>query len=448
MPGDSHPRTSIQKIWARNFRSIEFAELELDPLTVLVGPNASGKSNLVDMVGFLGDAARVGLKAAITRRGGIDSIGRKSPSGRILAPEFGCQLARDEGTLTYIVALARKGRGKYQVRRESARLDPKDPNAEPVEVTLANGRVKRPNLGRMLAIGRPLQEDDDERDAAAGLATLLTEALVRPELHLMSPGRTWLSPILPFLLSQADRRDYTSVALWQRSMREAADLLAGSGVYHIFPNSLRDPQRLADSHPLAPGADNLASTLRDMIQQKSPFLQELKDALAYAVSGIRDIRVSRAGSFHVVELKHEREGGNGRGVWFDLSHESDGTIRLLAMLTALFQEPAPSLICLEKPELAIHPAALAVLADNMMAAAHRGQVLVTTHSPDLIDRLPVDSLRAVTAEQGSTRVGPIAQHQLASVREGLFSAGEIHSMEGIQPAGGIRRGYDSIGAQG
>ena len=68
MATESEPRPTITKVWAKNFRSIEHAELELDPLTVLVGPNASGKSNLLDILGFLADAARDGLENAITRR--------------------------------------------------------------------------------------------------------------------------------------------------------------------------------------------------------------------------------------------------------------------------------------------------------------------------------------------------------------------------------------------
>ena len=112
-------------------------------------------------------------------------------------------------------------------------------------------------------------------------------------------------------------------------------------MYHIFPNALRHPQKVAESYPLATGGENLASTLRDMAQKKSSFLPELKEALSVAVPGVRDIRVVRAGSYYVVELKHERDDGTDKGLWFDLSHESDGTIRLLAMLTALFQDPCP-----------------------------------------------------------------------------------------------------------
>ena len=70
-------------------------------------------------------------------------------------------------------------------------------------------------------------------------------------------------------------------------------------------------------------------------------------------------------------------------------------MRLLGLLTALYQERPPSLIGIEEPELTIHPGAQAVLADVMVEATLRTQVLVTTHSPDLIDRLPIESLRAV-----------------------------------------------------
>ena len=130
---------------------------------------------------------------------------------------------------------------------------------------------------------------------------------------------------------------------------DAKDELGKVGMYHIFPNSLRDPQKAADSHPLATSGENLASTLRGMVQKKNRFFPELKDALSVAVPGIRDIRVKTAGSYYVIELKHERDEGTGRELWFDLSQESDGTIRLLAMLTALFQDPASSLIGLEEP---------------------------------------------------------------------------------------------------
>ena len=104
---------------------------------------------------------------------------------------------------------------------------------------------------------------------------------------------------------------------------------------------------------------------------------------------------------------------------------------LWGLLTAFYQDGFASLIGFEEPELMVHPGALPVLAEVMVEASHRSQVVITTHSPDLIDRLPVESLRAVEMRDGCTEVGPVSKTQTDAVLNGLFSAGELHSMEGL-----------------
>ena len=437
MTAEPEPRPYITRVWARNFRSIEYAELELGPLTVLVGPNASGKSNLLDILGFLADAARDGLKTAITRRGGIDSIGRRTPTGRVLGPEIGLQYQFTDGTLEHSFALTRRGRGEYRIKREYARLELTYETFEPCEIELVNRRLIKPNLKSIFKNAEP-QLTEEGRNASSLAQTLNQHipGLGAQNLLLIAEEPSLTALLLYIFQFQKDPGEGNRrFQLMYQALLGARYNLRNIGMYHIFPNSLRDPQKVADSHPLAAGGENLASILKDTVQKKNRFLPELKEALSVAVPGVRDIRVKTAGSYYVVELKHERDEGTGKGLWFDLSHESDGTLRLLAILTALFQDPAPPLIGLEEPELAIHPGAMAVLADTMKEASLRGQVLVATHSPDLINLLPIESIRAVTAEDGSTRVGRIAEHQLKSVKDNLFLPGELHSMEGLQSVG-------------
>ena len=420
---DRESRPLIAKVWARNFRSIEFAELELEPLTVLVGPNASGKSNLLATLGFFGDMARLGLEPAITRRGGIDSIGRRSPNGKVSNPEVGFEYESPEGRQRYSFTLMRRSKAEYKVKRESARLEPA--HAAPMEIELVDGRLTKLSL---YGVARP------PGFALRGTAKALLKEIGDQDLQLIPTGSRRMSTLWSLLLTPQKRGEdnpYVPFRRLLRSLQNASLALSRIHMYHIFPDVLREPQKMADSHPLAVGGGNLASTLRDMIQKKSDFLPDLREALNYAVPGVRDIRVIRAGSYYVIELNHDRGGGIEKGSWFDLSYESDGTIRLLGMLVALFQEPSPSLIGIEEPELAIHPGAMAVLAENIGEASLRGQVLVATHSPDLINLLPMETIRAVTAEDGSTRVGRVAESQLESVKQNLFSAGELHSIEGL-----------------
>ena len=436
MAEESELRSQITKVWAKNFRSIESAELELDPLTVLVGPNASGKSNLLDILGIISDAARFGLETSIIRRGGIDSIGHRSPTGRILGPEVGCRYEFEGGTLDYAFALTRVRKGEYRIRREYAKLDPTDSDDFLLECEISSNRLTKPNLTSLKKRAELLRTIDNRqvRYILNTVNQLISESGGQ-DLELMSPEPSRVTSLLTILNNEPDMVSDGPFFRMHRALVNIRDALSTIGLYHVFPNSLRAPQKMADGHPLATGGENLASTLREMIRKESRFLPDLKDALAYAVPGIRDIRVTSAGSYHVVELDHDRDNGNDRKSWFDLSYESDGTIRLLALLTALFQEPSPLMICIEEPELAIHPGAMAVLSDTMEEASLRGQVLVATHSPDLIDRLPPESIRAVTAEGGSTEVARISEHQLKSVHENLFSVGELHSMEGLQPTG-------------
>ncbi len=118
--------------------------------------------------------------------------------------------------------------------------------------------------------------------------------------------------------------------------------------------------------------------------------------------------------------------------WFDASQESDGTLRVLGLLAALYQDPPPTLLAIEEPELTIHPGALAVLADVMKEAGGRAQLLLTTHSPDLISRLPVESLRAVEKLDGVTLISDIDETQRMVVEQKLFSAGDLLRLEGLQ----------------
>lgn len=117
---------------------------------------------------------------------------------------------------------------------------------------------------------------------------------------------------------------------------------------------------------------------------------------------------------------------------------SDGTLRALGVLVALFQKNvdfAPSVIGIEEPETALHPAAAAALREALKRAADQTQVIVTSHSPDLLDDFDVapEALLAVASSGGQTNIAPLDEASRDSMREHLFSAGELLRLNQLEP---------------
>ena len=117
---------------------------------------------------------------------------------------------------------------------------------------------------------------------------------------------------------------------------------------------------------------------------------------------------------------------------------SDGTLRAVGALTALFQEDEagpPTLVAIEEPETALHPAAVGVLLGAMRSVSDHTQVLVTTHSPELLhsDDVRTDELLAVSAETGVTVIGGIDVGSRDILADRLFSPGELLRLDQLEP---------------
>ena len=106
--------------------------------------------------------------------------------------------------------------------------------------------------------------------------------------------------------------------------------------------------------------------------------------------------------------------------WYTLN-VSHGTLDALGVIVALHQDPAPSLVVIEEPEANLHPGALAVIADLIQEASERMQVVITTHSPELLDQkwIGPENLRVVTWENGQTRVSPVSPQAQAALTDHL-----------------------------
>jgi predicted ATPase len=131
--------------------------------------------------------------------------------------------------------------------------------------------------------------------------------------------------------------------------------------------------------------------------------------------------------------------GGAKHPWrFLAQNMSDGTLRALGVLTALFQgnrDYAPTVIGIEEPETALHPAASAALREALQRASEKTQVIVTSHSPDLLDDLSLsaDALLAVVSIAGETRIAPLDEASRNALTAQLFTAGELLRLNQLEP---------------
>lgn len=355
----------ITRLKVQSFKSLVDIDIELEPLTVFVGLNGSGKSNVLDALQFVSDAVRENLDyAVLSKRQGMSAIRTWSPKGRPfdvtieITALVGGPDKREE--VCYRLTIGSKKLGEYAVRRET------------------------------LQIGGAAQVD--LRKPSMIPATTLGLAYIHPDL-----------------------RD-VQLRLYR--------FLASSLLYSIFPDNLREPQRSAPDRQLQPDGLNLASVIRRLRKDDADSLVRIREQLSVLVPGTEDVTAHQVGGFLATRLQHAGH-PDVRKPTFDLGMESDGTIRLLAILVALHGSRRLGYIALEEPEVAVHPGAVRTLGQVLADLSHRQQVLVTTHSPDLLDEVDVNCLRLVAMKDGRTLVRRVPEDQVQLVKDKLCTPGEL-----------------------
>ena len=158
-------------------------------------------------------------------------------------------------------------------------------------------------------------------------------------------------------------------------------------------------------------------------------IEQITTAMRSILPGLETISILSVGGYLVPQF-HMKEAG-GKTHKFNVAQMSDGTLRVLGLLTALYQRPKPEIIVLEEPEQTVNPAIMEVLADSIKEASGTCQVIVTTHSPHLLDQFDPEQIRAVDMVDGRTQVSRVGPTQMGVVHDRLFSLGELLVSEGL-----------------
>jgi predicted ATPase len=386
---DSRRVTSLA---LRQFKSIEQCQIELAPMTVLVGRNGVGKSNIVDALRFVADALRNTLEFAIRERGGIDQVRRKSLGGRPTHPGVALELALHDGRRArYSFKIAAvQGRG-FKVDRERC------------EVFRADGALMA------------------EFRVSEGRVVAWTPQAVHPAV---ASDRL-------FLVACSGYPDFRAVF----------ELLVRMTFHNLNPEVMKMPQRPEPGGLLAHDGRNVASVVKQLQATNPPGLERVLRHLEAIGVPLRRIEHKQAGALETLEVAQPVSVPEGeRNSRFDALSLSDGTIRALGILVSLVSarsagDSGPTLVGIEEPETALHPAAAGALMEALIESAEHTQLIITCHSPDLLDHEAVgpEMIRPVLLHEGCTVVGRLSQQKVDLLREHLATPGELLRLDQLQP---------------
>jgi len=366
----------IRQLQIHNYKSIGGAVVDLEPLTVLVGANGTGKSNFLDALSFIQESVSRSPGHAIAHHG----------KHRV------AQLWQRGGPVGFriLLDLAESITADYSFEI----VWPAEDDWPPSSVRVSHERCSIRKAGALdigfeVADGRFVQEIPG----------------IRPRL---SADRLAL-----FAASGIDE------------FRPLYDFLAAMKLYAIDPHSTGYSSNLDSEESLKPDGGNSAAILKLLEEQEPERYARLCRLLASAVEGVQS--VSTQITEGVATLMFQQDIGRAEPGALYGWEMSEGTLRLLGLLLAVYQPQRPSLVAIEEPEATVHPAVAELVLQVLMDAAQDLQVLITTHSPDILDAKELDDrqIRVVTMEHGRTSIAPISRASRDAIREHLFTAGEL-----------------------
>jgi len=381
--------TFLTRVRLRNYKSIADCDILLHPLMFIVGLNGSGKSNFLDALRLVSDALRTSLDHALRERSGIKEVRRRS-SGHPTHFRIQLDFKLSSGMSgQYSFQIGARPRGGYEVQNEECSC------------------------------------------RGAGL-------LPKEDFFQVEQGKVVKSSVSVAPPAAIDRL-YLVNAAGLPEFRPVYEAFSQMGFYNLNPKEIRELQPPDAGDLLKRDGSNIGSVLGKLANSNPAAKRTIEEYLEKVVPGVRGVDVKAIGPKETLEFR-QTVGGSQEPWRFLAANMSDGTLRVLGILVALFQSwngggPGIPLVGIEEPEVALHPGAAGVLFDSLRSASHRVQVLVTSHSPDLLDdeKIDVRSILAVSMEDGITRIGPIDEGGRAAIHDRLYTAGELLRLNQLEP---------------
>lgn len=392
-----------EELSVKNYRALKNLQLKgLTPLTVFLGPNGSGKSTIFDVFAFLSECFSVGLRKAWDKRGRFKELRTRGAEGAI---EFELKYREKPNfpVITYHLAIEEEKKGPY-VAEEWLRWRRKQ-WGQPFEFLDFKDGSGRVVTGEM----------PDEQDQC------VDEELASPEMIAVNTlGQLAKHPRVGAL-----RRFITG---WYLS--------------YLAANNTRGTPEAGPQERLSATGDNLPNVIQYLKEQHQDRLDEILKTLSKRVPRLEKVDAELMADGRL--LLQIKDAPFERPILAKFA--SDGTLKMLAYLTVLYDPDPPQLVGIEEPENHLHPRLLPELAEECREASARTQLMVTTHSPFFVNGLKPEELRVLyrnkdgytQAKQTSEMKGIKEFMNQGSLLGHLWMEGYFEAGDPLTASGGIK----------
>jgi len=339
----------IEELSVKNYRALKELQLRnLTPLTVFLGPNGSGKSTIFDVFAFLAECFSVGLKKAWDKRGRFKELRTRGADGPIVF-ELKYREKPQTPVITYHLAIEEGKKGPYVAEEWLQwRRGQKGKPFRFLDFKAGTGQV----------ISGDMPDQQDQR---------IEEQLSSPDM------------IAANTLGQLAKHPRVN------ALRK---FITGWYLSYLTADNTRITPEAGPQERLSATGDNLPNVIQYLMEQHEDRLQQILETLSRRVPRLEKVDAELlADGRLLLQIKDAP---------FDkpilAKFASDGTLKMLAYLTVLYDPEPPQLIGIEEPENHLHPRLLPELAEECRDASSRTQLMVTTHSPFFVDGLKPEEL--------------------------------------------------------
>ncbi|MES2733827.1 MAG: AAA family ATPase [Bacteroidota bacterium] len=354
----------ISLIRLKNFKSIrDVGDLHLKPINILIGSNGAGKSNLIAFFQLLRNIYEQNLRGYVAENGGVNNLlhfGRK--------------------TSNFIEGQVFFGNQAYNSSFYHFQLNPNQANGFYFEKDIGAVRANLPNEDHLPSIWSPESYTKGHEESQMN-------ALFREEF-------------------KADFQNFK--------------------VYHFEDTSANSPlkqaRKVSDNRTLSENGGNLPSLLY-LLQEKYPANFKLIEATIRSIAPFFqrfDLAPDRLNSEYI-QLEWKEQGSD---MYFNAHNLSDGTLRMMCLVTLLLQPDLPKTIIIDEPELGLHPSAINKLAGLMRSASTKSQLIVSTQSVNLIDNFNPEDIIVVDRKDRQSVFTRLKEEELKEWLE-TYSLGEL-----------------------